>query len=121
MQTHPRIGYDILSKSDASLFKLAAEVALYHHEKWDGGGYPEGLRGKAIPESARIVAIADVFDALSMKRPYKDAWPVEKSIEFLKEGSGQHFDPELLAIFIRILPSILKIKAEWDGREVVHG
>lgn len=121
MQTHPRIGYDILSKSDAPLFKLAAEVALYHHEKWDGGGYPEGLTGKAIPESARIVAIADVFDALSMKRPYKDAWPVEKSIEFLKEGSGQHFDPELLAIFIRILPSILKIKAEWDGREVVHG
>jgi putative two-component system response regulator len=69
MKTHPRIGHDILVMSAAPVFRLAAEIALRHHEKWDGSGYPDGLAGEAIPESARIVALADVFDALSMKRP----------------------------------------------------
>lgn len=73
MRTHSRIGHEILSKSDAPVFRMAADIALHHHEKWDGSGYPDRLAGEAIEESARIVAIADVFDALSMKRPYKDA------------------------------------------------
>ena len=117
MQSHTCIGYGILSKSHAPLFKLAAEVALYHHEKWDGSGYPEGLAGEEIPESARIVAIADVFDALSMKRPYKDAWPTEKILSFMTEGANQHFDPELLRQFMSIMPSILEIKEKWKSRE----
>lgn len=117
MNEHARIGYDILSKSRAPVFRLAAEVALNHHEKWDGSGYPAGLAGSAIPESARIVAIADVFDALIVKRPYKPAWPLEQVLGYLQEGAGRHFDPTLLATFLQILPQILSIKAEWDARE----
>jgi len=117
MNEHPHIGYDILSKSQAPVFRLAAEVALNHHEKWDGSGYPAGLAGSAIPESARIVTIADVFDALIVKRPYKPAWPLEQVLGYLQDGSGRHFDPELLATFLKILPQILSIKAEWDARE----
>ncbi len=117
MKTHPRIGYDILSKSNAPVFQLAAEVALRHHEKWDGSGYPGGLSGEMIPESARIVAIADVFDALTMKRPYKEAWPLERVMDTLQEGSGTHFDPRLLKCFMDILPRIYRIKVEWDARE----
>lgn len=114
MQSHTHIGHEILSKSNAPLFKLAAEVALHHHEKWDGSGYPDGLEREAIPESARIVAIADVFDALTMNRPYKDAWPMDKIIHFMTDSAGQHFDPELLEIFISIMPSILELKSKWD-------
>lgn len=117
MKRHTRIGHEILSKSDAPIFKLAAEIALRHHEKWDGSGYPDALVGEAIPESARIVAIADVFDALTMKRPYKDAWPVEQAMANLRENSGSHFDPRLLGRFEEILPRILSIKLEWEARE----
>lgn len=117
MQTHSRIGYDILSTSDAPVFELAAEIALYHHEKWDGSGYPEGLAGEAIPGSARITALADVFDALTMKRPYKDAWPAEQAIQTLREGAGHHFDPALVEALETCLPRILEIKTEWDKRE----
>ena len=80
MQQHRQIGHDILSMSDNPVLKLAAEVALCHHEHWDGSGYPQGLKGDAIPEAARIVSLADVFDALTMKRPYKEAWPTEQAI-----------------------------------------
>jgi len=118
MNKHPQIGYDILSKSHAPVFRLAAEVALHHHEKWDGRGYPAGLAGTAIPESARIVAIADVFDALCMKRPYKEAWPLEQVLPYMAADSGRHFDPRLLSIFQQIMPKILAIKADWDAREV---
>jgi len=117
MKTHPKIGYDILSKSDAPVFQMAAEIALRHHERWDGTGYPDGLAGEQIPESARIVAIADVFDALSMKRPYKDAWPLEKVMATIKESSGSHFEPRLVALFILALPQILINKARWDAHE----
>lgn len=120
MKTHARIGYDILSTSDAPVFRLAAEVALRHHEKWDGSGYPDGLSGTAIPMSARLVAIADVFDALSMRRPYKDAWPVERVVEALQQGAGTHFDPELLARFLEILPRIRMLQNEWDVYEAAH-
>lgn len=117
MQTHCEIGHEILCSSDLPVFRLAAEIALHHHEKWDGSGYPGGLAGDAIPESARIVALADVFDALTMKRPYKDAWPVERALEALHDGAGQHFDPALVVAFEACVPRILEIKACWDSRE----
>lgn len=117
MRTHPTIGHEILCKSDAAPFRLAAEIALGHHERWDGGGYPQGLAGADIPESARIVAVADVFDALCMKRPYKEAWPVDKALETLRDGAGSHLDPRMVEAFHGILPEILEMKARWDARE----
>ncbi len=121
MRTHPRIGYDILVKSQAPVFQLAAEIALNHHERWDGSGYPCGLRGEAIPMSARIVAVADVFDALSMRRPYKEPWPLARVMEALHEGAATHFDPALVPLFESILPQILEIKRRWDERERSEG
>ena len=117
MRTHPQIGYDILSMSSAPVFKLAAEVALRHHEKWDGSGYPVGLKGDEIPMSARIIALADVFDALSMKRPYKEPWATEKTLAYMQAGSGVHFEPALMHIFCDILPQILDIQSRWSKVE----
>ncbi|KAF1720002.1 response regulator [Pseudoxanthomonas wuyuanensis] len=117
MKTHPRIGYEILSKSQAPLFQLAAEVSLYHHERWDGSGYPAGLAGEDIPESARIVAVADVFDALTTKRPYKEPWPVERALETLRTSAGSHLDARMVEAFERILPRILALKQHWDQQE----
>jgi putative two-component system response regulator len=117
MRTHPQVGFDILSKSNAPVFKLAAEISLCHHEKWDGSGYPAGLKGKDIPQSARIVALADVFDALSMKRPYKEPWPLDKIMAHLAAGSGAHFDPELVVLFTGILTEILAIQDRWDDAD----
>ncbi len=117
MQTHSTVGYKILSKSAAPLLQMAATIAHCHHEKWDGTGYPHGLAGEAIPDMARIVAIADVFDALTTKRPYKEVWPLEDVMENLRASGGTHFEPRLVAHFIRILPAILAIKAEWDRHE----
>ena len=117
MRTHSRIGWAILSKSDAPLFQLAAEIALHHHERWDGSGYPDGLAGDAIEQSARIVAIADVFDALSMRRPYKESWGIDRIVSTLQEGKGSHFDPAILGKFLEILPEIHEIKLSWEERE----
>jgi putative two-component system response regulator len=117
MKTHPRIGHRILSKSSAPIFVMGAEISLGHHEKWDGSGYPSGLSGEDIPESARIVALADVFDALTVKRPYKEAWPVEEAVAEILKGSGSHFDPRLADLFEQEIPAILEIKKEWDGKE----
>jgi cyclic di-GMP phosphodiesterase len=117
MKTHCQIGHQILSKCDSPVFRLAAEIALHHHEKWDGGGYPGGLRGTAIPESARIAAVADVFDALSMRRLYKEAWPLERTLATLKEGYGRHFEAWLIEAFCDIQPTILQLKAYCDERE----
>lgn len=118
MRTHCRIGYDILSKSDEPVFELAAEIALHHHEKWDGGGYPNALSGKDIPESARIVAISDVFDALTMVRPYKSAWSLEKAFSHIQNGSGQHFDPEIVECFLDSRTEVLEIKERWENIDV---
>jgi putative two-component system response regulator len=97
MQEHPRIGHSILFDQHASeLTALAAEIALNHHEKWDGSGYPRGLSGEDIPLSGRIVAICDVYDALLMPRPYKAPWPQEKARAYIREQSGKHFDPTLV-------------------------
>ncbi|OSM05377.1 HD domain-containing phosphohydrolase [Magnetofaba australis] len=117
MRTHSQIGHQILSESSSGVFKLAAEIALNHHEKWDGSGYPNGLAGEAIPQSARIVAIADVFDALTMARPYKNAWPIEQVVQQIRSEAGTHFDPDLAARFLEIVPQLLSIKAFWDARE----
>ncbi|MCP4351406.1 MAG: response regulator [Desulfobacterales bacterium] len=117
MKSHTLIGHSILSKSNAPLLCMAAEVALYHHEKWDGFGYPKGLAGKNIPESARIVAIADVFDALTMKRPYKEQWTVEKAFAEIQKCSGSHFDPYLTDKFFSIETEIRNLKEIWDNKE----
>jgi putative two-component system response regulator len=113
MKTHPLIGAEIIGECDSSLLSLAKEVALNHHEKWDGTGYPHGLKGEQIPIAARIVALADVFDALTTKRPYKEAWPLDKTLEYLKEQSGHHFEPKLVSLFIQELDKILVIMARW--------
>lgn len=117
MRTHPQIGHDILVRSQAPVFQLAAEVSLRHHEKWDGSGYPGALKGTEIPQSARIVALADVFDALSMKRPYKDPWPLDKIRQYILDNSGTHFDPEMVAVFERVLPQLLAVQAHWHDVE----
>lgn len=113
MKRHPLIGAEILGESDSQLLELARSVALYHHEKWDGSGYPHGLKGEDIPVEARIVALADVFDALTSKRPYKDAWPVEQALEHIRQQSGKHFDPQLVNLLQQQLPAILEIKERW--------
>ena len=117
MKTHAQIGYGILSKSQTPLFKMAAQIALCHHEKWDGSGYPQGLSGEDIPISARIVAVADVFDALTMARPYKRAWPIEDAVNEIVRGKGQHFDPQVVEGFLSVLDIIIDIKARWDSQE----
>lgn len=113
MQTHVDIGVEILSGSDSNLMSMAAEVAQNHHEKWDGSGYPQELAGEEIPLTGRVVAVADVFDALTTERPYKEAWPVDKAVEFLKEQKGKHFDPRLVDLFIEIIPDILNIRDQY--------
>jgi putative two-component system response regulator len=113
MRRHPAIGHAILNQSGAPVFQLAAEIALRHHEKWDGTGYPDGLAGVAIPESARIVALADVFDALSMPRPYKQPWTIEAISAYVTENSGKHFDPALVDSFFKVLPVLLEIRERW--------
>jgi len=113
MQTHVDIGVEILSGADSDLMNMAAEVAQNHHEKWDGSGYPRSLAGEDIPFTGRVVAVADVFDALTTERPYKDAWSIDKSVEFLKEQSGKHFEPRLVELFLEILPDILKIREQY--------
>lgn len=115
MKTHVDIGVEILSGSESSLMIMAAEIAQNHHEKWDGTGYPCGLSGKDIPLTGRVVAIADVFDALTTERPYKNAWPIDDAVEFLKEQKGKHFDPVLVDKFINILPAILNIREQNRG------
>ncbi|SMH47916.1 HD domain-containing phosphohydrolase [Azospirillum agricola] len=100
MRQHPVIGHSILCNSTHGLISLAAEIAHAHHEKFDGSGYPRGLGGHAIPLAARIVAVADVFDALTSPRPYKPAWPLEDARAFLLANSGSHFDPSCVAVFV---------------------
>ncbi|OHD54531.1 MAG: hypothetical protein A2Y33_05035 [Spirochaetes bacterium GWF1_51_8] len=102
MKQHTVIGGKILSNSDNDIMLLAQEVALSHHEKWDGTGYPYGLKTENIPLSGRITAIADVFDALSNKRVYKPAFPLDKTFSILEEESGIHFDPKLIEVFLSV-------------------
>ncbi len=100
MRTHPRIGYDILKGSPSKYLSMGSIIALGHHEKYDGTGYPNGLHGDDIPIVARIVAVADVFDALVSERPYKHAWPLDEGLDFVKSQKGKHFDPKCVDAFL---------------------
>ncbi len=111
MKRHAELGYELLRGSTSEVLRLGARIALSHHEKVDGTGYPQGLRGEDIPLVGRIVAVADVFDALTSERPYKKAWDVEKAVAFLREGSGTHFDPRCVDAFLEDLAGALRIKA----------
>ena len=114
MKQHTVIGAAILKGSDAAFIKLGEIIAQSHHEKWDGSGYPKGLKGQEIPIASRIVALADVFDALTTKRPYKEPIPVEKSLSMIKEGRGTHFDPDVIDAFFAIQDEILTIKKQYS-------
>ncbi|MBV8618163.1 MAG: two-component system response regulator [Curvibacter sp.] len=116
MRRHPQMGGDIIGEHGSTLLQMARRVALTHHEKWDGSGYPQGLKGEEIALEGRIVAIADVFDALTNERPYKPAWSVEQAVELLQAQAGRHFDPGLVPVFIRLLPEILRIQAQWPEK-----
>lgn len=110
MKDHARIGYQILKDGNTPLLRLAAMIAHSHHEKFDGTGYPRGLAGDAIPASGRIVAIADVFDALTSARPYKPAWEIDRAVAFMQEQRGKHFDPQYLDIFLTHHDEVLAIR-----------
>ena len=111
MKTHTTIGGELLSHIDCELLNLGKTIALTHHEKWNGSGYPNGIEGEKIPLAGRIVAICDVFDALTSVRPYKEAWPVDKAIEELVCGKGQSFDPYLVDAYLECLPELLESAA----------
>ncbi|QTA91433.1 response regulator [Desulfonema magnum] len=114
METHTTIGAKLLSGSEHRFLKEAEIIALTHHEKWDGTGYPHGLKGEDIPLFGRMLCICDVFDALISERPYKKAWPLEKTLEEIKAGRGTHFDPELADLFVRLEPELRKIVNDLD-------
>jgi putative two-component system response regulator len=114
MKLHTVIGAKILKGSDAEFIRLGETIALSHHEKWDGSGYPNGLKGTDIPLAGRITAIADVFDALMTKRPYKEPFPWEKSLAIIRAGKGSHFDPDVIDAFFAIQDEILVIKEQCD-------
>jgi putative two-component system response regulator len=113
MQQHSAIGARILHGSPSELLKAGELIAMCHHEKWDGSGYPKGLASEAIPLWGRICAVADVFDALTSRRPYKPAFPNERAVEILKESKGKHFDPPLVDLFIEHLEEVITIQQEY--------
>lgn len=113
MKTHVNIGAEILSGHPSEFLQMAHDIALTHHEKFNGSGYPNGTVGEEIPMCGRIVAIADVFDALTSERPYKKAWPVQEAVDLILSESGQHFDPQLVDCFMRVLPQWLEVKEKF--------
>lgn len=113
MRRHPAMGAEIIGQHPGGLLQMAHAIALQHHEKWDGSGYPHGLAGEAISLEARLVAIADVFDALTAERPYKKAWPVADAVAHIQAQAGQHFDPALVLLLEPLLPELLEIRARW--------
>jgi len=122
MKTHPIIGAETLREVDRehpgnAFIQTGIEIAASHHEKWDGSGYPYGLSGKDIPLSARILALGDVYDALTSKRCYKEAWPHEKAVEMIREGEGKHFDPDVIGAFLNIHDEFVKIREYFKDSE----
>ncbi len=117
MKKHTIYGYEILKGSDSKLLQVAALVALEHHERWDGTGYPYGKKGEKISIYGRMTALSDVFDALTSKRPYKPAWSLEKTIKFIKENKGKHFDPDLVDIFLKNVSDFIEIKERLKDEE----
>ena len=118
MKQHVEIGYEVLNTSSSPLLKVAAEIAYTHHEKFDGSGYPQGLKGNNIPLFGRIVAVADVFDALTSKRRYKNAWAMAQAEQLLRDGAGTHFDPSCVSAFFTDFDEILSIKNKYPDEEV---
>lgn len=119
MHKHPLFGAEIIGDHDSKLLQLAKEIALTHHEKWSGSGYPSGLRGEEIPLSGRIVTVADIFDALTTVRPYKRAWSVEEAVAFIDEMSGKDFDPMVVEHFHKVLPQIIEYKERFSDMDKV--
>lgn len=115
MEQHAQIGHDILVGSKAELLQLAAKIALTHHERFDGKGYPRGLAGENIPIEGRMAAIADVYDALTNDRVYRPAFPLMKALEIMREGKGSQFDPSLLDLFFDRMPEVLAAKETIEG------
>ncbi len=133
MKTHTTIGANILGSSSAKVLNLAQHIALSHHEKWNGTGYPEKRKGEEIPLAARIVALVDTFDALTSNRPYKRAYPIDIACDIIKRERGRHFDPDLVALFLDSADEILQIRYrtseiceadphnfEWSDRDLGH-
>ena len=116
MKNHPNIGYEILKDSKSKYLKLGAEISLSHHERYDGTGYPFKLEGENIPISGRIVALADVFDALTSIRPYKNAWTFEDALDLLEDESGKHFDPKLVKLFMENISSVKDIYSTFQEK-----
>jgi len=117
MKTHSTIGANLLAYSKSEILQVAEEIAVSHHEKWNGKGYPQGLAGENIPLVGRIVGLADVFDALTSKLPYKDPFSVEKAIDIIKQERGEHFDPHMVDVFLENIDEILQIKEEVSSVE----
>jgi len=112
MQRHPAIGHEILKGSASKYMRMGARIALGHHERYDGKGYPSGLDGDHIPLSARIIAVADVYDALTSVRPYKEAWKSETAFEYLRAQRGKHFDPHLVDAFLGVSDTVLEVQRD---------
>ncbi len=117
MKQHASFGYELLKDSTSRVLQAGAEIALSHHEKFDGSGYPQGLKGNAIPIFSRIVAVADVFDALTSERPYKKAWTLEEAVDFLNAGAGSHFDPRCVQAFLNGFDEVLDIRDRYQEEE----
>lgn len=117
VETHSEIGADIIGEHQSGILSLARLIALTHHEKWDGTGYPFGLKGEGIPIEARIAAICDVFDALTSPRPYKNPWTVEEAITLIVDQAGKHFDPAMVDAFRGILPEITILRSKFPDPE----
>jgi len=118
MKGHARLGYELLKDSASEIIQAGAQVAISHHEKYDGTGYPHGLKGHQIPAFGRIVAVADVFDALTSERPYKKAWQLDEACKFLEEGRGKHFDPLCVEAFLAGWEEILDIRQRFRDEDV---
>ncbi len=119
MKTHSAVGSNNLANSRSDLLNMAAIIAMSHHERWDGSGYPLGIAGKEIPFVGRVVSLVDVFDALTSARPYKEPWPLEKIVALIRQGRGSQFDPELTDIFLENLQGILLIRDEFLKKETL--
>jgi putative two-component system response regulator len=117
MKQHPVIGANILKGSKIGFVRMGAMIAMTHHEKWDGSGYPQGLKAKRIPLAGRIVALADVFDALTSERPYKKAFSIEKANQIIEQGRGHHFDPAVVDAFFAIQDEILELKEQYQDEK----
>jgi putative two-component system response regulator len=117
MKRHAILGYEILKDSSSRVLQAGAEIARAHHEKFDGSGYPNGTKGKDIPIFSRIVAVADVFDALTSERPYKKAWTLEQAVDHMKANSGSHFDPECVVIFFDQWEAVLDIRQRFKDED----